>query len=645
MRRRWTYKMLVLSLVGVMVLGGAAAGMIIDLEIPFTVSGVATSTGSEELFPAMDNRFIAYVRDDQDLTGTYIEVYDLKTGTVIRTIGKNDGRNQSQPDVSGDIVVWTDSQGNNDIYRMNFRAAGALSVLVAGGTDDQRSPRIDGNLIVWKNETTGYLWYRDLDFGGTTGTRLASMGDAIESFDVDNGRIIATTTTNTLTAAAPRSPGPSGLLMQLYAHDPDDIELHGHRAVFTYDGVDIKVYNFQTKAVSNVTTAAGTQKFPSIFNTTYAYWDTSANDGDIRYLSGLLLWGKIDTGQQDYWPSLYGRRIAFQQWNGTDNYNIRLATRSVLMSRTAGDNRYKTAAMVSSSYFNAAKNVVLCTGENFPDALAAGPLARALEAPLLLTKKDSLPDETRAEIVRLGATKVYIIGGTPTISAGVMSTVDAMSGVAVERIAGTDRYETSAKIARRLQELMGYDYVFRGVFTRGDNFPDALSVGPVAAGALAPIFLVRTDALPASVASAVNDLDIRRGYVIGDTASVNAATYDKIKTLIVANSGYSPYIERWAGPNRYETAKAVIEKGLANRWIDLDTLGVAVGTKFPDALGGGAALGYYGSAIMLTDGTSLSPATSAFLAAHEYEIGCVDVYGDSNSVSTAVYDAIVARIK
>jgi beta propeller repeat protein len=643
MRRHWPYKVLVLSLVGVMALGGAAAGFyVIDWEIDFDVTGVATATLSEELYPEIDNRVIAYVQNDQDGTGTYVRVYDLKTGGVIRTIGKNDGHNQTQPDVSGDIVVWTDdTAGNNDVYMMNFRTGVGTSVAV--GTDDQRSPRIDGNLIVWKNQTTGYLWYRDLDVGGTTGTRLTVMGNAIEHHDVDNGRIIATTPTNTIVAAAPRSPGPYGLLKQFYAHNVDNIKLHGHRAVFTYDGVDIKLLNLQTMAVSDVTTAPGTQKYPSVFNNTFAWWDTSENAGDIRYQAGFF-WGKIDTGKQDYWPSLYGRRIAFQWWNETDNLDVQLATRSVVMSRFAGVNRYKTAAMVSSSYFNAAKNVVLCTGENIPDALAAGPLARALQAPRLLTKKDSLPDETRAEIVRLGATKVYIIGGTPTISKAVEDQLKKT--YTTERIAGADRYETSAKIARRLQEIMGYDLVFRGVFTRGDNFPDALSVGPVAAGALAPIFLVRTDSVPASVASAVNDLDIRRGYVIGDTKSVNAATYDKLKDLIVANTGsLSPYLERWAGANRYETAKAVIEKGLANRWIDLDTLGVAVGTKFPDALGGGAALGYYGSAIILTDGASLSPATSAFLTNHEYEIGWVDVYGDKNSVSDAVYDAIKAKIK
>jgi putative cell wall-binding protein len=384
-----------------------------------------------------------------------------------------------------------------------------------------------------------------------------------------------------------------------------------------------------------------------VFHTTVAWQDNATAEWDVKYHPGLALFANstIDTGEHEGEVSLYGSRVAFERWDGGSDTDVLYATRSKLLSRTAGSNRYATAAMVSSSYFTKAKNVVLCTGENFPDALAAGPLARALEAPLLLTKKDSLPSETISEITRLGATKVFIIGGTPTISAAVASQVDAMPGVTIERIAGDDRYETSAKIARRVQTIMGSGAVFRAVFTRGDNFPDALSVGPVAAGAWAPIFLVRTTSVPASVRSAVDDMNITLGFVIGDTNSVDATTYNSIRNLIIANGAVGTIAERWAGPNRYETASAVIEKGLANRWIDLDTLGVAVGTKFPDALGGGAALGWYGSPIILTDGTSLSGATSAFLIAHEYEIGRLDVYGDTNSVSAGVYDAIAARMK
>jgi hypothetical protein len=102
---------------------------------------------------------------------------------------------------------------------------------------------------------------------------------------------------------------------------------------------------------------------------------------------------------------------------------------------------------------------------------------------------------------------------------------------------------------------------------------------------------------------------------------------------------------RLAGPNRYETARAVIDEGIKNRWIDLDTLGIATGTSFPDALSGGAALGYCGSPIMLTSGTSLSGATSAFLSAHEYEIGRVEVFGGTSTVSSTVYNAVAAKIK
>jgi putative cell wall-binding protein len=213
-----------------------------------------------------------------------------------------------------------------------------------------------------------------------------------------------------------------------------------------------------------------------------------------------------------------------------------------------------------------------------------------------------------------------------------------------ERIAGADRYETSALVARKIDSLLGAAGAYRAFFARGDNFPDALALGPIAAGAQGVVMLVRTGSVPASVAKAVNDIDITEGYIAGDTTSVSSATATALGTLIAANGGSSSCV-RWDGPNRYETAARIIDAGLAKRWIDLDTLGVATGVNFPDALGGGAALGYYGSPVLLTSGTALSPAAAAFLDRHQYEIGRVDVFGGTTTVSDTVKSAVMAKVK
>lgn len=88
------------------------------------------------------------------------------------------------------------------------------------------------------------------------------------------------------------------------------------------------------------------------------------------------------------------------------------------MTRIAGNNRYETAVAVSqTAYPNGATVAYIVSGTTFPDALTAAPLTK--NGPLLLTHPDRLPPETAAEIKRLGATKIVIVGGLSAVSASV----------------------------------------------------------------------------------------------------------------------------------------------------------------------------------------------------------------------------------
>ncbi len=121
-------------------------------------------------------------------------------------------------------------------------------------------------------------------------------------------------------------------------------------------------------------------------------------------------------------------------------------------TRLAGAGRYETAVEISKSGFpNGAKTVVLAFGLNYADALAGVPLAKAMNAPILLTTLKTLPAETLAEIERLNAKKVIILGGTSAVSADVEKALTDKK-LEVERIAGTTRFETAAKIADKMQQ-------------------------------------------------------------------------------------------------------------------------------------------------------------------------------------------------
>ena len=73
----------------------------------------------------------------------------------------------------------------------------------------------------------------------------------------------------------------------------------------------------------------------------------------------------------------------------------------------------------------------------------------------------------------LGACKVIILGGTKAVSAEVENQLKGKS-LEVERIGGENRFDTAARIARKLGML---DAVF---LAYGHDFPDALAAASYA---------------------------------------------------------------------------------------------------------------------------------------------------------------------
>ena len=80
-----------------------------------------------------------------------------------------------------------------------------------------------------------------------------------------------------------------------------------------------------------------------------------------------------------------------------------------------GKNRYETAAMISDkmSY----DTLILVNGESLADGLSSSGLSGTLNAPILLTTKDRLPDVTLEKIKTVN--KVYLVGGEGVISKNI----------------------------------------------------------------------------------------------------------------------------------------------------------------------------------------------------------------------------------
>lgn len=86
--------------------------------------------------------------------------------------------------------------------------------------------------------------------------------------------------------------------------------------------------------------------------------------------------------------------------------------------RISGDDRFATAAAIN-QVFSTSTSALLATGFNFPDALAGSALAGAKGAPLYITQADCILPVIYADLVRIDATQVILLGGTGALGTGV----------------------------------------------------------------------------------------------------------------------------------------------------------------------------------------------------------------------------------
>lgn len=85
--------------------------------------------------------------------------------------------------------------------------------------------------------------------------------------------------------------------------------------------------------------------------------------------------------------------------------------------RLAGEHRFATAAEVARAHFDHTAPVVhLATGDDFPDALAGGPVAGMNGGPQLLVTRDALPSATAARLRALRPDEQLTLGGLGVIS-------------------------------------------------------------------------------------------------------------------------------------------------------------------------------------------------------------------------------------
>nr|MDA3937416.1 cell wall-binding repeat-containing protein [Actinomycetota bacterium] len=356
---------------------------------------------------------------------------------------------------------------------------------------------------------------------------------------------------------------------------------------------------------------------------------TDPDNGDYRLDEGSPC---IDTGtwETESYMDLDGLlRPVDGDLDGSEDFDMgAYESAGPRMARLAGETRYDTSARVSASRFTSSDTVVIATGRVFADGLSSAGLAGAYDAPLLLTGSDYLPTVIAAEIERLGATSAILIGGTVAVEDVVKADLEAM-GLEVSRIGGGDRYETAALVAEEIRSVMGEDMSDIAFVARGDQYPDALAVSPVAYAMGAPILLVRPDQLPESTVDVIAEMGIMSVVVAGGSNAVGVSVAGEI-----AEAGAT--IERISGSDRYETAAMFAQYAVDQEWASFTVTGLSTGASFPDALSGGAALGHVNGVMLLTPSDTLSSFAADVLETNAEKIIYLRTLGGFAAVSAAV---------
>lgn len=203
--------------------------------------------------------------------------------------------------------------------------------------------------------------------------------------------------------------------------------------------------------------------------------------------------------------------------------------------------------------------------------------------------------------------------------------LDSVVDLRVTRHGGVDRYDLASTLVHDLYPK-GSQTVF---IASGETFPDALSVGPIAAQVAAPVLLTQRVTLPETVRREVIAQNPKRVFVVGGPASISESTLNEIRVAVP-----SAAVERIGGADRFAVSRALQDRGLIIPATD--RLSVTDGRNFPDALSAAPLAAIDHSFVLLVDGgrSGLQSSEAAIVTTFDN----VRLIGGPNSISKGIED-------
>ena len=207
----------------------------------------------------------------------------------------------------------------------------------------------------------------------------------------------------------------------------------------------------------------------------------------------------------------------------------RLKKEDIKVTRISGRDRFDTSDKLSQEVSRLSKKsnqAILVNGYKNIDALSVSSLATKEELPILLNGRNALNMYVKNRLKQMNVNKVYIIGGNNSISGDVEKELKRMQ-ISVVRLSGTDRYETSANIAK-----YAYKDFDEAIVASGENPVDALAASTLTGKKEAPILLTNKNKIPKSIKKIIEDMDIGKITIVGGENSITDNVMDDMEDLL-----------------------------------------------------------------------------------------------------------------
>ena len=496
-----------------------------------------------------------------------IETYDFKADKHLAetTVGSNVQRLRLDP-VTSNLYATFDSEADG--------AIGLRIYATRGGVTELRNYALDAgatSLDIDTSQGLVYVGHRTTGIsvvGAVEGT-VARASDAAFGVGVEG---IAVDRSKGLIYASSSSSEPSPIVVIGRQQAPRVVQTPAAVVAEKGSAVSFEAHSFgvptpQTRWESR---AVGTTEWTAIDGATNGTLEVVAGAKSVQY------------------------RAVFSNTIGEATYETTSKSAKLTVptavDRAFGASRFETAVEISkASYPDGADVVYVANGNNYPDALSAGPAAAFEGGPLLLLASDSIQDAVSAELTRLAPDRIVVVGGLTSVNAAVYDQLDSLVAD-ITRVSGGDRYETSRLVADHAFGTAGAGLAY---IATGTTFPDALMAGGAAGAKDAPVILVDGGAadLGAATTTLLADLGVTDTRVAGDVASVTAGVFNDVDAVTAA--------VRLSGANRYETARAIN----ADAFETADRALLATGLNYPDALAGSAWAGALGAPLFASTTT------------------------------------------